>query len=250
MTNINGTRGETSMRQVSEVVFIDPTVARLDDLASGLRPDVEAVIIDGSEPAIRQMARALTGRTDLSAIHILAHGDAGEVSFGSGRVSLENLPTHAADLAAIGRSLGEEGGIRLWTCRTGEGARGAAFVAALSRATGAEVAAATGLVGSSELGGRWALDISTAVDAPLPPLTLQGIDKYVGVMPAPSITQVTDDVAPITGTIANGGTTNDSTPTVRVSLAGTGAVKNDTVQLYDGATLLGTVTLTHNINVG
>jgi methionine-rich copper-binding protein CopC len=54
---------------------------------------------------------------------------------------------------------------------------------------------------------------------------------------APSITSVTDDVAPLTGTVASGGSTND---TVLV-LAGT-AEANSTVTLRNGSTSLGTVT--------
>ncbi len=52
---------------------------------------------------------------------------------------------------------------------------------------------------------------------------------------APSITSVTDDVTPITGTVASGGSTND---TVLV-LAGT-AEANSTVTVYNGGTSLGT----------
>src|SRR5207253_10108038 len=52
---------------------------------------------------------------------------------------------------------------------------------------------------------------------------------------APTITSVTDDVAPATGTLTSGGSTNDTDLTVQMSLTGTGAVAGDTVQLYDGS---------------
>ena len=58
---------------------------------------------------------------------------------------------------------------------------------------------------------------------------------------APVIASVTDDVAPITGTVANAGTTNDTTPTI----AGT-AEANATVKLYNGSTLIGTTTADAN----
>ena len=48
---------------------------------------------------------------------------------------------------------------------------------------------------------------------------------------------MTDDVAPVTGTVANNGFTNDTTPT----LTGT-AEANSTVTVYDGVTTLGTTT--------
>ena len=56
---------------------------------------------------------------------------------------------------------------------------------------------------------------------------------------APTISAVTDDVGPVTGALANGASTDDSDLTVRVSVSGTGAVAGDTIQLYDGASALG-----------
>ena len=51
---------------------------------------------------------------------------------------------------------------------------------------------------------------------------------------APSIASVTDDIAPVTGPVSNGGSTNDTDLAVRVGLGGTNAVAGNTVQLYNG----------------
>ncbi len=56
---------------------------------------------------------------------------------------------------------------------------------------------------------------------------------------APTITLVSDNVGSIQGTVANDGVTDDTTPTVRIGILGTGAVAGDTVQLYNGSTALG-----------
>jgi len=55
---------------------------------------------------------------------------------------------------------------------------------------------------------------------------------------APAITDVTDDAAPMTGVVANGGTTNDTHP----AISGTGAEPNSTVNVYDNGTLIGSTT--------
>ena len=53
--------------------------------------------------------------------------------------------------------------------------------------------------------------------------------------PSPaSITSVIDNVAPLTGTLTNGSSTNDPDPIVQVSLSGTGALAGDTLLLYNG----------------
>ena len=45
---------------------------------------------------------------------------------------------------------------------------------------------------------------------------------------------MTDDVAPATGPLSSGASTNDTNLTVQASLTGSGAVAGDTVQLYNG----------------
>ncbi len=60
---------------------------------------------------------------------------------------------------------------------------------------------------------------------------------------APSIGSITDNVGSSTGALTAGATTDDNDLAVAVTLTGTGAAAGDTVKLYDGSTLLGTVTL-------
>jgi N-acetylneuraminic acid mutarotase len=108
---------------------------------------------------------------------VIAHGRPGEVSFGAGTVSAGTLGLHSADLHAIGQAL-NGGEIGLWCCRAGQGAEGAAFVEALTRASGVEVAAASALVGAAKQGGKWALD-GYRGEAPL---TAAAVDVYAGVL--------------------------------------------------------------------
>ncbi len=74
--------------------------------------------------------------------------------------------------------------------------------------------------------------------------TVTGVDYVIGSLSsltfvgcAPlslSISSVTDNVAPLIGSIANGGITNDPDPIVQISLSGSGAIAGDAVQLYNG----------------
>src|SRR6266516_1802951 len=86
---------EKALAQAREIVFVDPTVSELDALLAGLRPDVKAVVLSGSQRATTEIASVLHERSALEAIHIIAHGRAGEVSFGAGALSLESLDEHA-----------------------------------------------------------------------------------------------------------------------------------------------------------
>src|SRR5262249_35464038 len=82
-----------------EIAFIDRNVDDLQTLLAGIRPDVEAILLSNDEPAPRQMARAVSGREGLEAIHVIAHGRPGAVCFGAGVLSVETVAEHANDLA-------------------------------------------------------------------------------------------------------------------------------------------------------
>jgi hypothetical protein len=165
-----------------EIAFIDRNVDDLDTLLAGIRPEVEAIPLSNDEPAPRQMACATQGREGLEAIHVIAHGRSGEVRFGAGALSLESLAGHAAELGAIGRALRNDGELLLWSCDTAADARGSAFLEALESATGAQVRAATGVIGSHHRGGQWRLDISSGSKAVAAPLTAHGMASYAGVL--------------------------------------------------------------------
>src|SRR6516225_7538979 len=192
-----------------EIAFIDRNVDDLATLLAGLRPELDPILLSDDEPALCQIARLVRRCYGLDAIHVIAHGRVGEVSFGAGALSLESLAGHAADLRAIGQALGNDGKLLLWCCQTAAGARGSAFVEALESATGAEVRAATGTIGSQPLGGGWQLNVSSGKETVAAPLTARGIG-YAGVLAPPqkaSLTAITTD----SGTVGDF-ITNDNTP--------------------------------------
>src|SRR5205814_5032293 len=118
------------------------------------------------------------------------------------------------------------GSLGLWCCNTGQDECGSDFVQALARATGAEIAAAPGLVGSPALGGNWLLDGTTDIQ---PPLTPHGVAQYAGVMAVKkaSLTTITNDSGTVgdfitndTTLILNGTDTDNSISTLGVWIAG------------------------------
>ena len=178
------------MTRKPEILFVDPKVADVPAILLGLRPEVEAILLDSRRPAAKQIAAALahfsppprgegSGVRGLDAIHVIAHGAPGRVSFAGGEWSTETLERDADDLAGIGRALRDGGELRLWSCETGRGVEGERFVLALAEAAAADVAALTARVGASALGGTWELSGPAA----RPPLTAAGVAGYAGVFP-------------------------------------------------------------------
>jgi hypothetical protein len=147
-----------SSQDIGEVVFIDPSAPDIDVLRAGLRPGVAAILLTSRRSAAEQMQAALRERCGLAVIHVIAHGQAGEIRFAAGPLSLETVGDHAAALAGIGLALAQDGELRLWVCNAAEGERGAAFVTRLATATGTTVRASTGRIGAAAQGGSWTLD--------------------------------------------------------------------------------------------
>ena len=180
----------------SEILFVDASVSDIATILGGLRPEVEAIVLGSSRPAARQIAEALHGRRDLDAVHVMAHGAPGRVRFAAGEWSATTLGQDAEDFPAIGRALGADGDLRLWSCSAGAGPEGDDFVTRLAWASRADVSAASGPVGAAAKGGAWRLNSrSSRVEAP-PPLSAAGMASYCGVLD--DFIQINTHGAPVT----------------------------------------------------
>jgi hypothetical protein len=228
-----------------EIAFIDSAVADSGALLSGLRPEVEAILLPRTEPAVEQMVQALEGRENIEAIHVLAHGRPGEVSFAAGALSSQMI-NEIAGLPRFGAALGTEGTLFLWSCQTGAGKSGAAFIDALARKTGARVAAASGLVGAASRQGTWILDRGSGPGRQ--PLTPEATTTFAGVLATFTGTNGNDRADATTGILTgfSGGTVaqlQDSTGDVFNGGNGADAIVagngNDTINLGSGQFVAG-----------
>ena len=159
---IDGTLAATNLTS-SEIIFIDAIVSDLEAYITD-HPDADVVLIDSSKDGLEQIAAVLAGRTDITAIHILSHGAAGQLSLGSTLVDLQSINgEHADELAIINAALSSNADILIYGCDVAAGEAGQAFVNALASATGADIAASTDSTGSADLGGDWDLEAQTAL---------------------------------------------------------------------------------------
>jgi Domain of unknown function (DUF4347) len=197
-----------------EIAFIDRDVPQLGTLLAGLREDVEAILLSDCEPVAQQMAQAVAERDGLKAVHVIAHGASGEVCFGPKGLALESLEVNARALRKLGKALGAEGALLLWSCDVAQGARGTAFVNGLARLTGLDV-----------LGGRWVLDVAcgkAAAAIAVTPLSAQCIASYHAKLRVP---RTTDTGCSADGAVAQASTAfaSLSRPSTATRAAGSSA---------------------------
>ena len=124
-----------------EIVFVDSRVQDVNVLLQGMPPGAEVVYLKAGEDGLQQMAAALGERGDVSAVHVLAHGSAGQLWLGNTFLDSHTLATQGDALAALGRGLTADGDLLIYACDMASGETGAQFVSTLAQLTGADVAA-------------------------------------------------------------------------------------------------------------
>ena len=146
----------------NQVVFIDSAVEDIPALTAGISPDIEVIILDPDSDGVEQIASALSGRTNIDAIHVISHGRVGTLDLGSTKLTEASINgKHADEMEVIRASLSEDADFLIYGCNFGAQARGMSAVEALARATGADVAASEDLTGAANLGGDWDLETET-----------------------------------------------------------------------------------------
>jgi hypothetical protein len=152
-----------------EIVFIDSSVADYQAMAEAILSDQrhaalrEVVILDAGRDGIAQIGAALEGRSNLTALHIISHGEAGVLTLGGTRLSAQGLLEQAEAISHWGDALAPGADILLYGCEVAADASGRTLVNGLAQLTGADVAASKDLTGSALLGGNWILEYRTGL---------------------------------------------------------------------------------------
>lgn len=208
-----------SSDQRHEVVFVDSKVANYQQLVASLKPGTEVVVLDGNKDGLQQIAQYLNGRSGIDAIHVLSHGEEGEVHLGNTVLSANNLASKAGELSAIGDSLDANGDILIYGCDVAKGS-GEVLLQQLSAFTRADVAASTDRTGAAALGGNWTLEAHTgSIETSRPWASDSGPD-YADLLALPSATQNLSDTYWTNNTGGNtvdGFTLSESTGATRAS---------------------------------
>lgn len=150
---------------VNEVVFIDRNVENyrvlIEDLAN--QDDVAVYVLDSNVDGVQQISDALENHTQLSAVHIVSHGDRGFFQAGSSTVSMDNLHLFNSQFASWGNSLAADADLLIYGCNVAGSDEGQALVETLEALTGADVAASEDLTGADSLGGNWELEFQSGL---------------------------------------------------------------------------------------
>jgi glucose/arabinose dehydrogenase len=166
----------------AEIVFIDADLDHLDALAGLVREGVDVVLIDSATPALEQIDQVLRGRSGIRALHIVSHGQAGQLQLGGQTLDAAALQSEAARIGSWRSALHHDADILLYGCEVAAGPQGHAFVQAWSSLTAADVAASTDRTGAGHHRGNWVLEVAAGqVDTALlaSPTALSRLDMLL-----------------------------------------------------------------------
>ncbi len=134
------------------LVIADSGIKDVEVLLGHLDPGTDLLSVDSSADFGTLLKEALNGGYER--LHFLGHGQSGEIRFGDRALQVE-------DFTAVSPN---EGNVKIpslhfWSCMTGAGVKGRAFVEGIAKAFGAAVTAFSDLVGAKGLGGSWSPDV-------------------------------------------------------------------------------------------
>ena len=168
---------------VSQIVFIDAAIDDIDHLASGLDDGHELVLLNKDTSGIEQITDALSQRSNVSSVHIIAHGQSGEIQLGSDLVDQRVVQQRASQFESWSRALTTDADILIYGCDTGAETSGLNLIQQIAKLTGADVAASTDKTGAASEGGDWDLERQVGtIEAGLA-FDFSTRKSYVSVMP-------------------------------------------------------------------
>jgi len=159
---------QASLEGPRELVLIDAGVPNSEELLAEIlesRPDsmLEIRMIDANSDGIQQITDILAAsEAEYDAIHIISHGEEGEVNLGNTALTSENLSEYADQLALASWSdaLTGDADLLFYGCDLAGNAEGETFIESVSSMTGADVAASDDLTGAEAKGGDWDLELN------------------------------------------------------------------------------------------
>jgi predicted outer membrane repeat protein len=128
----------------------------LAQLNAELAPNAEILVLDGQGGALDSIKEYLNSAdVSYSAIHIVSHGDAGELWLNGEKIDASNV--NAEDWANIGNHLTENGDILFYGCGIAQTEAGRELLQTIANASGADILASEDTTG---IHGNWDLEYS------------------------------------------------------------------------------------------
>lgn len=145
-----------------EMVFIDVNTPDYEQLLNNLNEDqsrnLMIFMIDNEQDGIEQITNILSYHQNVSAIHMISHGDEGNIFLGNTTLNNNTLIQYQDDISSWQQSLTEQADILIYGCNVAGSAAGISLTDSLGILTGADIAASDDITGNPEQHADWELE--------------------------------------------------------------------------------------------
>jgi len=156
---------EQQIQSRLELVIIDRNVedyeVLLEDIAaadSSQERTIEVVVLDGNRDGLSQVSEILANFQNLDAVHLISHGDDGQIRLGNSVIDEATLTDNLEIVSQWGAAFTTDGEFLIYGCNLAASEAGQSMVNTLSALTAADVAASDDITGSEARGGDWVLE--------------------------------------------------------------------------------------------
>ncbi len=164
-SSIKTQENQTSIADIrTELIILDastPNYQQLIDEITGQQEQnryFDIVILDSEQDGIAQISEILSSRRDIDTLHLISHGNDGQINLGNTLLQFDSLLKNAGEIAAWGDAFSSDGDFLIYGCNLAATDAGQSMVNALSRLTQTDLAASDDLTGHAQLGGDWVLE--------------------------------------------------------------------------------------------
>jgi hypothetical protein len=204
-----------------EVVFIDSRLENHQQLVQAAQASGrETVLVGAGENGLQQIADYLEGRSGVDAIHVIGHGQDGEIRLGSAVLDGSSIAQHENALQRIGSALDSDGDILFYGCEVAASQAGRDLIQQIATLTQADIAASSDDTGAAAMGGNWTLEYRVGAIESAASLDQEALASYDGLLALPSSTQSFSDTYwnnNTGGNTVDGFSLNESTGATRAS---------------------------------
>ncbi|MBT8134745.1 MAG: DUF4347 domain-containing protein, partial [Gammaproteobacteria bacterium] len=151
----------------SELVIIDSRAPNFQQLHNDIihaqqqGRNIQVVVLDAHRDGIEQISQALTTYNNLDAVHIVSHGESGQLQLGATQLDKQALKHRSDEIKQWQKAFVDAGDLLLYGCNLAGTTDGQSLVNELAKQTVTDVAASDDLTGNSILGGDWDLEYQT-----------------------------------------------------------------------------------------
>jgi hypothetical protein len=150
----------------TQLLIVDPKVQGWEGLVESITANAPSerfhvFLLDSTRSGLEQITESILEFDDLSAVHLISHGESGELFVGNNRFGGDLSAKEIQEISSWRNHLTDKADILIYGCDLASNAAGQDFIDSLARLSGADIAASNDLTGSHLLNGDWDLEFTT-----------------------------------------------------------------------------------------